>query len=56
MFFYLADFYIGCSASSKYNNDWNGTLKGSDLPEGAYYYILTYSSNEVHTGGLAIIR
>lgn len=42
--------------ASRYNNDWDGTLNGSNLPEGAYYYILTCSSSEVHTGSIAIIR
>ena len=42
--------------AQKYNNDWDGTLNGSDLPEGAYYYILTCSSTEVHTGSVTIIR
>lgn len=42
--------------ASQYNNDWDGIFNGNDLPEGAYYYILSCSSNEVHTGSIAIIR
>lgn len=28
-----------------YNNDWDGTLGGRPLPDGAYYYVLRYGSN-----------
>lgn len=42
--------------ASQYNNDWDGTLNGQDLPEGGYYYVLSCSPSEVHTGSIAIIR
>jgi len=42
--------------SSQYNNDWDGFMNGQELPEGAYYYILTCSPSEVHTGDITLIR
>jgi gliding motility-associated-like protein len=42
--------------ASQYNSDWDGTLNGKDLPEGAYYYVLSCSPSEVHTGSIAILR
>lgn len=43
--------------ASQYNNDWDGVFNGQDLPEGAYYYVLSCSSGEdVYTGSIAIIR
>jgi gliding motility-associated-like protein len=42
--------------ASQYNNDWDGTLNGKDLPEGAYYYVLSCGASDVHTGSIAIIR
>ena len=42
--------------ASQYNNDWDGTLNGQELPEGAYYYIITCSSSEVHTGSITLLR
>jgi gliding motility-associated-like protein len=41
---------------SQYNNDWDGLYQGVELPEGAYYYIITCGANEVHTGNVALIR
>jgi gliding motility-associated-like protein len=28
--------------SDDYKNDWNGTFKGSPLPDGTYYFVITY--------------
>jgi len=42
--------------ASQYNNDWDGYMDGRELPEGAYYFILTCSASEVHTGDITLIR
>jgi gliding motility-associated-like protein len=42
--------------SSQYNNDWDGNMNGKELPEGAYYYILSCGPSEVHTGDITLIR
>ncbi len=28
--------------NNQYNNDWNGTYNGKPLPDGTYYYVITY--------------
>ena len=42
--------------ASQYNNDWDGMLNGKELPEGAYYYIITCGNSEVHTGSITLLR
>lgn len=42
--------------AAQYNNDWDAIFNGVELPEGAYYYILTCGSSEVHTGSITLIR
>ncbi len=42
--------------ANQYNNDWDGILNGKELPEGAYYYIMTCGSSEVHTGNITLLR
>ena len=43
--------------SSNYQNDWNG-LDGKDiLPDGAYYYVITFEESEVrYQGAISILR
>ncbi|MFN8282686.1 MAG: gliding motility-associated C-terminal domain-containing protein [Chitinophagales bacterium] len=31
-----------------YRNDWNGTYNGSPLPDGTYYYMLSYSTDKIN--------
>ncbi|WP_020528087.1 gliding motility-associated C-terminal domain-containing protein [Flexithrix dorotheae] len=38
-----------------YNNDWNASNAGTELPEGAYYYIFS-SDQKTFTGGIRIVR
>jgi gliding motility-associated-like protein len=42
--------------ASQYNNDWDGMFNGSELPEGAYYFVMTCGPSEVHTGDITLIR
>jgi gliding motility-associated-like protein len=40
-----------------YQNNWNGTLNGKDLPEGTYYYTITFKDNDkVYKGAINIMR
>jgi gliding motility-associated-like protein len=46
--------------SNDYRNNWNGTYNGKPLPDGTYYYILTYTlfngQTEYKRGNLTILR
>jgi gliding motility-associated-like protein len=43
--------------SQPYNNDWGGTFKGSILPDGAYYYVVTCDSIEkIYKGHVNILK
>jgi gliding motility-associated-like protein len=39
-----------------YNNDWNGVYNGEELPEGAYYYVISCPDGRSSTGSISIIR
>jgi gliding motility-associated-like protein len=41
--------------TSSYNNDWNGTHNGQDLPDGSYYYVIEHDG-EVIQGPLTLLR
>jgi gliding motility-associated-like protein len=38
-----------------YSNDWDGTSNGSQLPDGAYYYIIKHG-DVVYTGSINLLR
>lgn len=46
--------------SNNYRNDWNGTYNGKPVPDGTYYYIVSYTlldgKSEVKRGSLTILR
>lgn len=46
--------------SKEYHNNWNGTYKGKPLPDGTYYYVLSFEqvtgANIVVKGDVTIIR
>ena len=42
--------------ASQYANDWDGIFNGKELAEGAYYYIMTCGTSEVHTGNITLLR
>jgi gliding motility-associated-like protein len=45
--------------NDKYVNDWDGTYKGSPLPDGTYYYVLKYtksSGEEVNKAGFITLH
>lgn len=40
-----------------YQNDWKGTYKGSELPDGTYFYVLTFSDTaKVYKGTIDILH
>ncbi|MFH0758171.1 MAG: MBG domain-containing protein [Bacteroidota bacterium] len=42
--------------SEQYTNNWDGTWKNKDLPEGSYYYILDTERNGLQKGVVNIVR
>lgn len=43
--------------SASYQNDWDGTYKGQELPEGSYYYMLKCGgTDKVYDGSVSILR
>ena len=42
--------------AKEYKNDWNGIYNGQELPEGAYYYIITCSPDQVYSGDITLLR
>ena len=43
--------------TTNYQNDWDGTFEGNELPTGVYYYILkSPDSKRVYKGTISLIR
>ena len=40
-----------------YNNEWDGTHNGNDLPEGTYFYVIRFDRGEqIYKGAVSILR
>ncbi len=39
-----------------YNNDWDATYNGAELPEETYYFVIKCNATEVHTGSITVMR
>jgi gliding motility-associated-like protein len=43
--------------TTRYQNDWDGKYNGNELPDGAYYYIITIpGSDKVYKGAINLVR
>lgn len=42
-------------SNKNYNNDWQGTYEGKQLPEGTYYYIVIDQNGDQFKGPINII-
>ena len=40
----------------RYLNDWDATLNGQPLPEGAYYYIWSDNNGTSSSGSVTVVR
>jgi gliding motility-associated-like protein len=43
-------------STNNYNNDWDGTIGGQELPEGTYYYIISCEDSRQYKGPITILR
>jgi gliding motility-associated-like protein len=43
-------------STSQYNNEWDGTVNGTQLPEGTYYYIFDCPDGRTLNGPITILR
>jgi len=42
---------------ANYDNSWDGTYNGKDLPQGTYYYVIRFDGNErLYKGAVSILR
>ena len=40
-----------------YDNTWTGTFNGAELPDGTYYYVLTFEgSDKIYKGAVNVLR
>ncbi|MEM6319867.1 MAG: gliding motility-associated C-terminal domain-containing protein [Bacteroidota bacterium] len=42
--------------AAPYNNDWEGTFNGEDIPVGTYYYVISFDRNTEPKAGFIIIE
>ncbi|NOG56299.1 MAG: HYR domain-containing protein [Bacteroidetes bacterium] len=43
-------------STSNYNNDWDATINGAELPEGTYYYVIDCPDGREFNGPITVIR
>ena len=43
-------------STNQYNNDWDGTIQGTELPEGTYYYVFDCPDGRTLNGPITILR
>ncbi len=43
-------------STNDYQNDWDGTYEGKDLPAGVYYFVVTVSEDQSYTGSITVLR
>ena len=41
--------------TSNYDNDWDGTYNGAELPDGTYYYVIEHNG-EILQGPITLLR
>ena len=43
-------------STNNYNNDWDGTIRGEQLPEATYYYVIKCPDDRAYNGPITILR
>ena len=43
-------------STNNYNNDWDATINGSQLPEGTYYYVFDCPDGRTMNGPITVLR
>ncbi|TNE75522.1 MAG: gliding motility-associated C-terminal domain-containing protein, partial [Bacteroidetes bacterium] len=42
--------------TTNYNNEWDGTSNGQQLPDGTYFYVISCDDDRLYQGSISLMR